>query len=514
MKVSTKGYLILVTSVFVFLSPLKAVAGAFPPTSVRLSEMTIPEYVFEDEWIEIQEFYSSHHRELPFLWCYQGGKKLVFEQEGPRVFLSIDGKLAKLAGVIIRSREEVKILAEELARCDEPLTVWIYGPKLAALNDLADTSKVSSINVWEFDYGLIADISPLRRFNQLTSLSLRNCKKITDLSPIAKLSKLKSLEIQGCPKIADISVLTKLKNLKALNISGCRIDDASPIGKLNQLKLLNIHDVEIKGLEFRSDDHKGNPGRSAEKYKQLAPLKKLISLQIDEYIFLRKPELTKFLVQQSKLISLHIPYGQDDFAPIGKIPNLRYLFIKKSSYPLNYDATPLNKLKKLKILHIKGSPPNFSEVSGFDELTELRVETILTSIRYAQLAKFKNLTTLEIKGQIDISLSDLSPISKLSKLKTLTLDCWNIEDLSLIGKCSNMENLAVKVRQSVKGKGRNLSIASFANLQKLKSLELKYLKIKDITPLSKLYNLESLKLSGCDKITTLEPIANLKNTHP
>ncbi len=243
MKASIRVNIILLTIVFVtavlpFFILSKAVAEDLPFTRVPLSEINVPEYTCDGEWLEMKDSVSGH--KLPFLWCYRGGKNLIFEQEGPRVFLSIDGEPAKLTGVIIRSREEVKILAEELAKNDELLTVWIYGPKLAALNDLVDTSEVSSIQIWEYNYGLISDLSPLERLSNVISLCIRDCDNIKDLTPVAKLTKLTSFDGQGCFKFENISALGKLSELQCLNIENHVINDYKPLMPLRTLRCLKL----------------------------------------------------------------------------------------------------------------------------------------------------------------------------------------------------------------------------------------------------------------------------------
>jgi hypothetical protein len=155
---------------------------------VPLGEIDVPEGTPEGEWLKIGDG-------NPLLWCFRGGRRLVFEQSGPRVYLSIDGKPAKLVGVIVRSRSEMLLVDKLPAGEAVDLTLWVYSPHLKHLAKLTNPDRVGGIHAWELeDEEILKDISPVSRCVNLRSLCVSNCRELEDISPLAGLPKLSSAD--------------------------------------------------------------------------------------------------------------------------------------------------------------------------------------------------------------------------------------------------------------------------------------------------------------------------------
>lgn len=132
---------------------------------------------------------------------------------------------------------------------------------------------------------------------------------------------------------------------------------------------------------------------------------------------------------------------------------------------------------------------------------EIYLEDKITSLGGLQYCQ--NLTCLVIFGQ---SITDLSPISSLTKLKYIEFDeNSSIEDISYLGNLVNLEYLSMR---------DNLisDISALGNLINLKELYLNWNPLTDISPFSNLTQIEVLHISNScfeQKINSLSPISNL-----
>lgn len=147
------------------------------------------------------------------------------------------------------SLEELRLIA--CSRC------WDFGPvsDLTALKNLSvshtraftDLEWLSSLtNLTQlslYECTRLYDIDAIVELGNLTRLKLDNCKNLEECSPIADLSdlqhlslnrtnlesiefvqeleQLQTLYVVGCTKLTDIPCLERLTNLKILNLNGC-----------------------------------------------------------------------------------------------------------------------------------------------------------------------------------------------------------------------------------------------------------------------------------------------------
>lgn len=93
------------------------------------------------------------------------------------------------------------------------------------------------------------------------------------------------------------------------------------------------------------------------------------------------------------------------------------------------------------------------------------------------------------------------------KIKFVIIDDFYFDgNLDFLEKCVNLESLYVC---GINGKGKTKDLTSLQNLKKIKYLNINHSLIDDLTPISKLTEIEELYLLG-DPLKTIKPICNFK----
>lgn len=120
----------------------------------------------------------------------------------------------------------------------------------------------------------------------------------------------------------------------------------------------------------------------------------------------------------------------------------------------------------------------------------------------SNIAGLEYCNNLEYLNLISNQISDVSPLSELSKLKTLYLDQNNqIYDISPLAGLTNLEDLSLFVNKVT-------NVSPLAGLMKLRKLNLRFNRINDISPLAGLTNLEYLYLEN-NPITDMSKLSRL-----
>ncbi len=194
----------------------------------------------------------------------------------------------------------------------------------------------------------------------------------------------------------------------------------------------------------------------------------------------------------------------------------------KDVYGLNEDYTVyyINESGKVynDIIEIRNNIVNIP-----DEVLREYIKTALQIEDDNQITewKMKNLKSLSAYGMQDItgleyavnleslalgwcSVSDLTPIANLTKLKVLNIrDDSSLKDISPLEKLVNIEDLSLT--------GNNINnIDALKNMLNLKKLSLTSNAITNIDVVSNFSKLEELAL-GWNGVTNIKPIKNLKN---
>ncbi|MFP4106635.1 MAG: leucine-rich repeat domain-containing protein [Phycisphaerae bacterium] len=517
---------------------------------VPLGVIDVPEGTPQGEWLEI----GGH---TPFLWCYRKGDRLAFSQNGPRVYLSVDGDPYVLAGIIVRSKEEALLLGEEAAKSPQPLTAWVYSAKLPWLKQVRTADKVNSIQVWEFDYSLLENLEPLTMFSSLESLSLRGCKAVANLQPLGSLTSLTSLDLTDCISVKSGTALSALTRLQWLRTRGVPIDDHSFLSTSTSLiflnlgrhyvagpgflqKLRNLERLEISGYEAPdqlSDVLSTVPqlkhlklwsgskvilpdmpnlhilelNEVGKDFSRITHLRSLTSLTYDN---LEGPGIDMAsLASLTNLQQLHlvISYPQNGFslAPLAKLNNLKRLHLKISRVtasstqkpPLQVDLSPLESLplESLTIEADHGVRLSLGPLAAVPSLVELNVDA-WTLGSLAALRELKSLQKLDLV-LIDRKPSDLDPLAHLAGLRSLTLRISTLDtELPSIKTLPSMKKLTRLTTLDVRGDIEDVSsVADLAALEDLaivlnRGEDLREQWTADFRPLERLPKLKRIEL--------------------
>ncbi len=127
----------------------------------------------------------------------------------------------------------------------------------------------------------------------------------------------------------------------------------------------------------------------------------------------------------------------------------------------------------------------------------------LTSEGIAQIGKLSQLERITVEGPFD-SIAFLPPLLGKPRLHTIWLESAVVSDSDL-ARLSEMPAL-----EELRVDGRNITVAGFANLAKrtnLRILELNHCQVSELSPLSGLKDLESIRLFDITRVPELKPVS-------
>ena len=153
--------------------------------------------------------------------------------------------------------------------------------------------------------------------------------------------------------------------------------------------------------------------------------------------------------------------------------------------------------------------PGFLEIARDPDADAEQKRTVAAMMEFVKetdpakaFEKLKATDVLTLYGGGEDGLSDLSPLSGLSALKTLVLFNHRISDLKPLETLENLRTLRLEVN-------RIRDITPLGKLRKLQSLQITDNQISDLRPLAELTQLETLWLSN-NQITDITPLRGLK----
>ncbi|MDV2582739.1 leucine-rich repeat domain-containing protein [Alkalibacillus haloalkaliphilus] len=192
-----------------------------------------------------------------------------------------------------------------------------------------------------------------------------------------------------------------------------------------------------------------------------------------------------------------------DLSILEDLPNLTNLNINES----DFDSDILRDLDHLKGLAISNTEIN--DYSFLEELTDLELlalsSTGLDNLK--PITHLENLNTLSVVNNPDSNesnyIDDISPLSELGHLTSLTIVGHQVNDLSPI---SNLEQL----NSIVLNRNHIEDLSPLESLTNLRSITLDDNQINDLTPLSNLNSLENISLNQ-NEITDASILGNLEN---
>ena len=143
-----------------------------------------------------------------------------------------------------------------------------------------------------------------------------------------------------------------------------------------------------------------------------------------------------------------------------------------------------------------------SDLSPLTGLTKLKNLNICGKL-ISDLSPLTGLINIEDLVLFNTDVSDLSPLTGFSKLRRLYFNHAPVSDLSPLAGLMNLENLQIFYAE-------NPSLEPLKELVKLKILSAGRSGISDISPLAGLINLEGLELFENDQISDISPLASMR----
>ena len=299
---------------------------------------------------------------------------------------------------------------------------------------LAEMTSLQSLNLNET---MISDLTPLAGLTHLKALYLGGNNALTDLSPLENLTELNELLLPAQAELSDLTPLsgmTQLRNLgmsDGVNDSLSKIEDIAPLSGLTQLEELTM------------------AVRSLTDLSPLAGLTHLKTLRLYGAISISdlSPLSGMKALEVLQLTNNHAnSYVGTDLNALQPLTHLKTIRLNVDGLT---DLSPLAGLTELEELNMYGFEGTYSSLEPLRELTALRVLVLPRRSDAANrqhrcslnlLAGFTDLEEVRLDGDT----SDLSPLSGLTKLRTLTLyNGYLMTDLSPLSQLTNLQTLTI-----------------------------------------------------------------------
>ena len=376
-----------------------------------------------------------------------------------------------------------------------------------------------STDLTELDLGELdltdADIEPLHYMVNLRELTLPAASGISDLSPLAGLTQLEQLrfyEYSGNmnSSITDLTPLASLTNLVNLQLS-CMAEDLSPLSGLTNLKALSLY----------------------------------LPITVDDISFLTNlTDLQNLHIQDNGSNNTHIIL--DDLTPLSGLTQLRELRLSVNGIA---DFDWAQDLTELRVLSCWGNEATYTDLDGLKNLTKLQSLTLpypaivgneeldpepydiqglagLTDLTYLQmyagvkdLSPLANLTKLQAlyiyNGTTKPSDTSLEPLRNLTELREFYFYAYgeNVSvDLSPLAGLTKLNVLSITAQSYYDSPNPSVTnLSALENLQDLRTLELDFTNVSDISPLRNLKNLQSVTIysGGHTTVTDWSPVEHV-----
>lgn len=323
------------------------------------------------------------------------------------------------------------------------------------ITSLKGIHQFSQLRILDISHSGIRDLEPLSGLQALTELRMEHCP-VSSLLPLAQLPGLKSVFCDGSPLDARHVQDMILRMPQTLIVFGTE-----------QLKAWWVNLPEVWQQAFRKHEpslgNVGMPSREA-------------------------------LHALLRISSFSLPGAEIyDIRPLRHFPALRFLDI--SNNPIA-DFSPLADLVNLETLHVEQVPAfDLRTVKHLSNLRELKVNhSPLTGIN--ALNEMKSLQILEAEGYDSDSLLQFQ-----GKIQIL----WHTEALTRWwnGLSPVWQSVLLNHVQASDANARTLHA-----MEALSSISVHQIFLDDISPLSRLRNLERLELVQCG-ISSLDPLEGL-----
>ena len=362
--------------------------------------------------------------------------------------------------------------------------------------DILDLKYMINLRYLNLDNNDLTDLSPVSGLTDLEQINVNNNPDLTDLSPLAGLTELRNVNFNGSP-VADYSFMAGMTKLEYVQLDNVQEDmDLSFLSGLTNVKSIFING-NISDLSFLS----GMTG--------------LQSLNLNVSPSLEELDLS-FAANMTELTQLQIyNYRQDtvsvtDLTPLAGLTKLQMLDIPAEVKSL----APLAGLTELQSLNLQtrnrnGSYYPLTDISALSGMTKLASLSMgLGDVKdLSPISGLANLTQLYLYG--NFNCPDLQFLSGLAKLTNLSLELGDVKDLSPVSGLTSLTDLQIYGNFSCS------DLQFLSGLTKLRTLQIRPNNGEGATPLTSLKGLENLTelrelhVNGLGNLTDVEPLANL-----
>lgn len=396
------------------------------------------------------------------------------------------------------------------------------------LEPLARLGKLVRLSIRGHEVG---DLRALRGLTALKVLELR--LNGTDLAELKQLTGLRHLSLT-LPSNAPLLALSKLTGLRGLELETTAFSSLKPLSTLVALQRLSLSasagPVDLEALYplvgLKTLDLSKLPLVTA---KQLAALKRALP-----HTRITAPAIAPktaeklgfcdtFHPADAETIVCELEQGQDDSPPdfknLARFPRLRSLELKKTDGAYRVDFSKMSWKNRLFELLVDVAS---IEVSGLTALSNLRTLVLGTDDPSSDtqnvlkglsvLNRLKKLRRLRTAGG-PFGITTLAPLANHPALRHVELNRLDggekskriTLDLSPLGRMTKLKTLVVS--------GANLKgLTAVANLRRLQKLDLSNTNLTDPRPLGSLTQLQHLRLGGTtlENLVPLERLTNLR----
>ena len=386
-------------------------------------------------------------------------------------------------------------------------------------SDLEEILPLYALESLSLANNRLSDISALTKLGGLSRLNLSG-NQIRDLSPLAEMTGLRSLNLDDNP-VTDLSPLYELRNLNMLSIRGLDIGEEELGALAEALPACAIHseaaeaergDITLGGATFSANVTELDlSGQGLRDLSALAVCQKL------ERLNLSGNEISDL----SPLMNLRhlrvLDVSNNDISDLRPLIGVETLSSLNAAQNEVLDTSAVGAMTGLRELDLSGNPiGDFSGLARLGGLSTLRLDgTGLDDEGLAILEQLKQLTKLSIEDNPGLSNEAFGSLeSQLNGcyilhselVYTFTIDGYpaktdqtelnlsgrGISELKGLERLEYLESLDLSQNQI-----SNLySLEISASRDKLKSLNLAFNRISDISPLLELKALDNLVLYG------------------
>ena len=440
-----------------------------------------------------------------------------------------------------------RIAALEQRRQQQPGEGW----RIIAGESFPDTATELNLNGRGLGNGVLPEIAQL---HALASLSLAD-NQISDLQPLSSLGGLRSLDLSG-NAVSDLTPLEKLEDLRSLNLDGNPVRDFSPLYGMEELGSLSLRGVKLEkgALEALSDalphcailtdgrrDGVTNIHLSGVSFDTEATELKLDGLGLRDLSCLSLcTALTRLelgnneIVDLSPLMSLQQLNDLklsgnriSDLRPLIGLPALQHLEVARNSVtdtsavgsitgllsldladnPIG-DFSGLKKLEKLQTLHLENTGAGDEALAclhGLSRLARLFLERNEGISAEAMAELESQLPDCRISCGTLVYTVRLGGEDFRTDITSLRIEGTELSDLFGLEQFENLETVEL---------GRNWieNLSAFQNAycrEKIRTLDLSFNRVRDLSPLASLTGLETLDLRS-NEISSLRPLMQMR----